>query len=169
MNDLIISHIDTHILQRLENYAGNPSELHTALGNYIASMGIAPAEHTVAVFEYLLHNRSPQTSEEIFQALYPTESSLTRTSVDTSLEILAQTGIIQVVRMDTETYTAKRHNKEAVPHAHLICSCCGAVEEIPMSANVARMVALPRGATVNDMQMMCLGLCAKCSKTQQVN
>lgn len=166
MNNLVISHMDAKVLKRLENYANSPTKLRAALGKYMKSLGVTPVEHSIAVLEYLFRNRTHPTAEEIFRDLQPKVRTLTRSSVNTTLEILAQLGAIQIVYVDT--FDA-RFDGDTTPHAHLICANCGNVEDIPLLNSISNMIAIPHGCVVNDIQMMCLGLCAKCNRAKKVN
>ena len=166
MNDLIISHMDAKVLKRLENYADSPTKLRAALGRYMKSLDITPVEPSIAVLEYLFRSRTHPTAEEIFNHLHSKVQTLTRSSVNTALEILAQMGAIQIVHVDTRD---ARFDGDTTHHAHLICANCGNIEDIPLSNNISDMIAIPDGCVVNDIQMMCLGLCAKCNQSQKVN
>lgn len=158
--------MDAKVLKRLENYADNPTKLRAALGKYMKSLGVTPVEHSIAVLEYLFRNRTHPSAEEIYRNLRSEVRTLTRTSVNTTLEILAGLGAIQIVHADTFD---TRFDGDTTPHAHLICANCGSVEDIPLSNKISDTIALPRGCAVNDIQMMCLGLCAKCNSAQKVN
>lgn len=166
MNDLIISHMDAKVLQHLEGYADDPVELRAELSAYMKKLGIVPMEHTVAVLEYLFRHRSHPTAEEIYEYLRPRLRSITRTTVNSTLEILARQGAIQIVHVDTYD---TRYDRDTTPHAHLICACCGAIEDIPLASNLSNMLAIPQGSTIDDIQLMCLGLCAKCNGSKVVN
>lgn len=166
MNDLVISHMDAKVLERFENYAHDPSKLHAVLTCYMKGIGVTQLEQSVAVLEYLFRHRRFSTAEEVFTNLRPGFSSLTRTYVNITLKVLAQFGTIEIVNLGM---SEAHYDVDTPPHAHLICAHCGDIIDIPLSKSISRMITVPHGAVVNDIQAMCLGMCAKCNRNEKAN
>ena len=166
MNNLIISHMDARVLKHFDHYANNPVKLRAALIAYMKRVGITPMEDNIAVMEYLFRHRSHMVAEKIFTELHSTIRTLTRASVRSTLEILAQLGTIEIIHLDT--YYMKSEDN-TTPHAHFICACCGAIENISLTENITHMIKIPHGARINDIQIMCLGLCSKCNAKKAIN
>ncbi|MCD8103327.1 MAG: transcriptional repressor [Alistipes sp.] len=151
--------MNSEVLKRLEGCAGDPCMLRSAIREYIATLGIDPSEDYVSVLEYLYTDGRHPTADEVHNALSPENPGMTRTKVHTILEILSKLGAVKVIQIDKYN---THYDGDTTPHGHFICSKCGEVINVPVTGDVTTVVGLPQGASVSEVQLLCIGECRHC-------
>lgn len=65
----------------------------------------------------------------------------------------------------------ERYDADTTPHAHFICSCCGAVLDVcsPNLAGLDRQIEEETGGVVTGRSLSFTGLCARCVSTGKAN
>ena len=113
-----------------------------------------------AILSCLQHSRSHPSAETLYEALRQEYPDISLATVYRNLALFRDQGIIQslgtiggVERFDGDTY----------PHAHFVCSGCGAVVDLP-EAGVPDCSGIARemGCRVERVQMILTGLCTDC-------
>lgn len=131
--------------------------------------GLRPSVQRVAIMEYLMQNRTHPTAEDIFEALRPTMSTLALATVYNTLALLVKNGAAQALDVD---FTHVHYDGETAPHAHFVCSRCGAIHDIMPTERgwrrVLKAAAMPDGTQVQSVQLTVKGVCAKCAAAEQV-
>lgn len=158
--------MNTDVLERLNNCAGDTRKRQEAIREYIISLGINPTDEYVAVLEFLCTHEAHPNVDEIFSALNPTMPALSRTRIYSILEILAKLEAIRVVQVENnEMY----YDTDPSPHGHFVCSSCGDIVDMPLSKNVDCVAKLPIGALLNTVQLLCMGECKSCQQRKNLN
>jgi Fe2+ or Zn2+ uptake regulation protein len=127
---------------------------------YLLSFGVRPSVQRVAVMDYLMNHRTHPTAEEIYGALKERIASLLRMTVYNTLKMLS--GVRAVREIDIDGHTM-RYDGFTDFHAHFMCRNCGRIEDIAI-ADPAPFSAVEATGTVDDMQFLLKGCCAKCAK-----
>ena len=130
---------------------------------YLSEYGIRPSLQRMAVMDYLIRHKTHPTAEEIYSALAPGIPTLSRTTVYNTLSMLADRGAILSLDIDGGRM---HYDGDTTPHAHFICTCCGAIHDIMLDEMSISEYSLtpPPGATITNVQIYCKGICSKCNK-----
>jgi Fur family ferric uptake transcriptional regulator/Fur family peroxide stress response transcriptional regulator len=78
--------------------------------------------------EHLTH----PTADIIFNDLYPTVPTLSKTTVYNTLKLLEGQGAIQAIHIDEKN---QRFDADISHHAHFKCKHCGAIHDLPFKKN----------------------------------
>jgi len=114
------------------------------------------------VHEVLLGaHRDHPTAGQVFERAKEKMPSISLATVYNCLEALTQVGVVKQVNVDRE---ASRYCPNQRPHAHFFCSSCQEVFDINLrpDANAVTPWALPKGATVDHIEVAMKGTCPKC-------
>ncbi|MDR2801873.1 MAG: transcriptional repressor [Prevotellaceae bacterium] len=121
--------------------------------------GIKPSLQRIAIMEYLVKNYTHPTADTIFNKLYPSIPTLSKTTVYNTLKLLAQQGAINEITIDEKNV---RYDADISPHAHFRCKHCGSVFDLPLK-NLSSIAAKTiNGFVVTESQLYCKGYCKKC-------
>jgi Fe2+ or Zn2+ uptake regulation protein len=101
------------------------------------------------------------SAEEITSAAAGRLPGLSLPTVYATLELLERLGLVRRV---TGAGPAALYDPGTEPHAHLVCSSCGAVVDVPGEADVAalRRAARRAGLAVDGTEVVLHGRCAAC-------
>lgn len=111
------------------------------------------------ICSYVKDSACHPTAETIYQQLKLTTPGLSRGTVYRNLGILAQEG--QITRMP---FPVERYDGNTSPHAHLICTQCGEVFDLPMTYDSQLDTAVSQRCQVQVQRHECFfyGRCAAC-------
>jgi len=134
----------------------------------LSDCGIRPSVQRIAVVDYLLNHKTHPTVEEIFSALAPSISTLSRTTVYNTVSRLAGAGGALALDLDPDK---THYDGDTRPHAHFICTRCGTIHDIFPSAaeweeGMKATAPPPEGAHISDVQLSYKGVCADCAEGQ---
>lgn len=124
--------------------------------------GIAPTPQRLAIFRRVLGRKDHPSVDRIFVELRPKMPTLSKTTVYTTMQMLADERLIgRVCIEDGEV----RYDGSASFHAHFKCRTCGGLFDIGVHEPHDRpFAALPKGFRQEDEQLLYFGLCPKCSE-----
>ena len=99
------------------------------------------------------------TAEMVYHWLKPDNPSLSLGTVYRNLNLLAEEGLI--VRMP---FPVDRYDGTTKPHAHLQCSQCGRVYDLPLSYDEAldRIASASSGHKIQRHELLYHGVCTHC-------
>ena len=92
--------------------------------------GICPTQQRMAVYEFLLKNRTHPTADILYQALVQQHPNFSRTTVYNTAKALAKAGLIRIISIDAGE---QRFDAGVEPHGHFRCNVCGSVIDFPVS------------------------------------
>lgn len=143
--------------------------MYTEAYRYLLNYGIRPSLQRIAVMDYLMTHRTHPCADEIYSALAVSIPTLSRTTVYNTLAMLTEKGAILSLDLDPGQM---HYDGDTSPHAHFICTRCGAIHDIfPEAEGWRGLLAAappPEGAFVSDTQLSYKGICAKCNMTNNV-
>lgn len=122
--------------------------------------GIKPSAQRVAILGYLMANKTHPTADEIHRALVERMPTLSRSTVYSTLWLMADTGAIDALGIDRAN---ARFDYAPLAHAHLQCRHCGAIIDMALPA-MTDHPPVPYGSTVESVSVTYRGLCPRCSQ-----
>ena len=120
---------------------------------------ITPQRH--AVLAYLEENEGHPSVEDVAASIQKDMPSVALSTVYNTLRELADLGLIQPISSDGPT----RYDPMPGPHAHLICSKCGKIVNIPLPEDAKEELqkdAEGIGWSVRSLQVNIDGVCPDC-------
>jgi Fur family ferric uptake transcriptional regulator/Fur family peroxide stress response transcriptional regulator len=108
------------------------------------------------------------TADVIFNDLYPSIPTLSKTTVYNTLKLLEEQGAIRAIRIDDKNL---RYDSNISHHAHLKCKNCDKVVDIPLNNNVVFEVNDSGDFVLTECQVYYKGYCNQCKDvfTQNTN
>jgi Fe2+ or Zn2+ uptake regulation protein len=106
------------------------------------------------------HAGSHLSADEIYQALQKKGTSISLATVYRNLASLSKENQILPIHIpgDMDRYDSSLH-----PHAHLICTQCGCIEDIDTDEILPSIQSLANGH-VQNFELVLFGLCTSCQK-----
>jgi Fe2+ or Zn2+ uptake regulation protein len=119
-------------------------------------------EQRKAVFEALMSRADHPSAVEVFLQVKNRVPSISLATVYNCLEALAASGQVRMVNHDREP---SRYCANLSEHAHLFCSLCGSVTDLPVYNPMPpdQIWQLPEGVTIAEQEVSFRGTCAKCA------
>lgn len=116
-----------------------------------------------AILSALRESRAHPTAEWVYRRLKPEYPDLSRGTVYRNLKLFQQTGQAASLGV-VDGY--ERFDGDTAPHAHLVCTRCGAVVDVPHALpEPAELEDLSRetGCQINAASLRFSGLCPACA------
>lgn len=124
--------------------------------------GIKPSVQRLAVLNFLLQSKEHPHADEIFAALSPLMPTLSKTTIYTTLKLLADKGAILMLNHDDK---GVRYDGCTKPHAHFYCNCCQNLYDLPFDTAFNRPIVCEH--YIQEVQLMYKGICQKCNNNQK--
>jgi Fur family ferric uptake transcriptional regulator/Fur family peroxide stress response transcriptional regulator len=131
----------------------------TSVIDRLQEHGIKPSLQRMAIMGYLMEHYTHPTADTIFNKLYPSIPTLSKTTVYNTLKLLAQQGAITELTIDEKNV---RYDADISPHAHFRCKHCGCVYDLPLKNLPAIAVKEADGFVITESRLYCKGYCKKC-------
>jgi len=136
------------------------------IGNRLLKFGVKPSVQRIAIMEYLTEHLTHPTADTIFNDLYPSIPTLSKTTVYNTLKLLEEQGAIQAINIDEKNV---RYDADISPHAHFKCKKCGYVNDFPLKNVYIFENADFEDYMVTDCQVYYKGYCKKCKGAVNYN
>ena len=116
-----------------------------------------------AILSVLRSTKSHPTAGWIYEQLKPAMPALSQATVYRNLGLLAEQGTIQVLRSGSGM---DRYDADISLHYHLICTCCGKVDDVSLPAmqGLEQDAARDSGYQVQGPRTDVYGICPGCQK-----
>ena len=123
--------------------------------------GLKVTQQRVAVYSMLAHTEAHPTPEDVFEAIRP---DLPLVSLATVYKILDQFHRAGFVRKVSTEGQAARYDARTDPHHHLVCTGCGAIQDVQLQHEPDLAGDLPAAADfqVARYDVIFHGLCSAC-------
>ena len=123
-------------------------------------LGVKPSVHRVAIMKYLLETNSHPAADDIYNALKDTTPTLSKATVYNTLRLLEEHNAVQALTLDSHTV---RYDGFTHPHAHLLCSHCGIVYDLPLDTTTREnLMQQATDCDITNVQLFYYGLCPNC-------
>lgn len=117
------------------------------------------------VFEVLQEQRDHPTATEVFLRVKERVPGISLATVYNCLETLTQSGLVRQVNLDR---APSRYCPNLHEHGHFHCETCGEITDIELrEAGPGTLLQLPRGATINRLEIAVRGECPKCAAARR--
>ena len=126
----------------------------------LQQFGVKPSMQRIAIMDYLLQNRTHPTADVVFNSLYPSMPTLSKTTVYNTLKLLAQQGALLEITIDDKNV---RYDADICQHAHFKCINCGKIYDIPIKNSKILSVKKLGDLLITDAQVYYKGYCEKCN------
>lgn len=121
--------------------------------------GVQPSQQRIRIYEALLSTTAHPSADAIYARLAPELPTLSRTTVYSTLDLLARKGLAQRLPFSGSEL---RYDGDVGSHVHFRCRSCGEVSDLP-EARAPRPPAVPSGYIVESSKFFAEGLCPACA------
>jgi len=129
------------------------------VGNRLLEFGIKPSIQRMAIMEYLMEHYTHPTVETIFNDLYPSIPTLSKTTVYNTLKLLEDHGAIQAISIDEKNV---RYDADISRHAHFKCKNCSSLYDLPLEGDTFFNANDYEDFILTDYQVYYKGYCKQC-------
>ncbi|MBE6401360.1 MAG: transcriptional repressor [Verrucomicrobia bacterium] len=130
----------------------------------LISHGIRPSRQRRAILKYIAEHPSHPTAEDVYQALYKTIKTLSRTTVYNTLRLFCSKGAAQMVTLEENEM---RFDAATHPHGHFKCTECGKIFDFPYDTMFDDASGkLPEGFRLEETQLYVRGICKECNEAK---
>ena len=139
-----------------ERLADFPTRCHAA--------GLKITQQRLAVYAMLAGSVNHPTPEEVFESIRGGLPSLSLATVYKILDQFQRSGFVRKVSTEGQ---AARYDAKVEPHHHLVCTGCGAIQDIQLKSEPDLSRGLPADAEfcVTRYDVIFHGLCGACRKS----
>lgn len=132
----------------------------------LADAGIRPSIQRIAIYSYLCEHPVHPDVETVYDALYPSYPTLSKTTVYNTLQLFEEKNIIQTIRIEDDKL---RFDADMSEHFHFKCTNCGQIFDIMGNSKISDLYKncknlLPQGFSMNKIQTNLWGVCGDCAK-----
>ena len=114
---------------------------------YLLKYDIKPSMQRIAIMDYLMTHRVHPTADEIYNALYPTMPTLSKTTIYNTMKLFSEQGAVKALVIDEKNV---RFDIDTSSHAHFMCLGCGCVYDLPIENQEAiQFIFITRGIVKN--------------------
>lgn len=124
-----------------------------------------------AIVELFFSHDRPVSAADIMDMLKKQHKTVNKTTVYREIDFLVAQGFVTVVRVDQSKMLYERYG--AHHHHHVVCSSCGAIEDIASKtlerslAVLEQAVTQDTGYVVSEHSVELFGLCPSCARRKR--
>lgn len=127
----------------------------------LLQLGVKPSLQRIAIMNYLLTHPTHPTADTIFNDLYPSIPTLSKTTVYNTLKLLADQGAILSLNIDEKNV---RYDGDISNHAHFRCKQCGEVFDIRLEGDALIPALGMEGFFTTECHIYYRGYCKTCKE-----
>jgi len=129
------------------------------VGNRLLEFGVKPSLQRIAIMGYLMEHLTHPTADTIFNDLYHSIPTLSKTTVYNTLKLLEEQGVIHAINIDEKNV---RYDADISRHAHFKCKKCGCVNDFRLK-NVSEFDNMDSNDFIlTEYQVYYKGYCKQC-------
>lgn len=133
--------------------------MNVATQRYLHKYGIKPSIQRLAIMEYLLVHHVHPTVDDIYNALYQSIPTLSRTTVYNTLKLFIEQKAVNALMIDEKNV---RYDIDTSCHAHFQCCRCGKVFDVPIEDKHLLKVTSLGEMMVTECHLYYKGYCRDC-------
>lgn len=127
----------------------------------LTDAGIRPSVQRLEILEFISSCKSHPTAEEIYSFVHRNNPTLSRTTVFSSVRLLAEKGLVNDITISSDS--TRYDSAQYVPHAHFVCRQCKRIFDIPFDMST---ITAPAEFNCDNVNVYFKGICPECKKTQ---
>lgn len=130
--------------------------------NRLIECDIRPSVQRIAIMDYLLTHPIHPTIDDVYQELYKTIPTLSKTTIYNTLRMMSEKNAAQMITIDEHRVC---YDGNTTPHVHFFCKKCGKVIDLfdEKAPKTTRRKVI-EGNIVDEQQLYYKGICADCAK-----
>lgn len=127
----------------------------------LGATGLKLTPQRVAIVRELAGDLTHPTAQELYERLLPGMPTMSFATVYNTLDALARASLVEARSLSPG---ATRFDPNVRPHHHAVCDQCGAVVDVPDTAERGAPAAsgLPGGFAVRAVEQVFRGVCGAC-------
>ena len=133
---------------------------------YLLKYNIKPSMQRIAIMDYLMVHRVHPTADEIYNALYPTMPTLSKTTIYNTMKLFTEQGAVKALVIDEKNV---RFDIDTSSHAHFMCLGCGCVYDLPIENQEAIQLEGVGELIITEIHLYYKGYCKKCTEEKRKN
>ena len=133
---------------------------------YLLKYDIKPSMQRIAIMDYLMEHRVHPTADEIYNALYPTMPTLSKTTIYNTMKLFSEQGAVKALVIDEKNV---RFDIDTSSHAHFMCLGCGCVYALPIENQEAIQLEGVGELIITEIHLYYKGYCKKCAEENRKN
>ena len=134
------------------------------LAKILSDNGIRPSMQRIEILEFISSCKSHPSADEIYSFVHQNNPTLSRTTVFSSVKLLAEKGLINDITIspDSTRYDSALYT----PHAHFVCRDCKKIFDIPFDTSA---LTAPADYFCDNVNVYFKGICPECGKKRNTN
>ena len=133
---------------------------------YLLKYDIKPSMQRIAIMDYLMTHRVHPTADEIYNALYPTMPTLSKTTIYNTMKLFSEQGAVKALVIDEKNV---RFDIDTSSHAHFMCLGCGCGYDLPIENQEAIQLEGVGELIITEIHLYYKGYCKKCAEEKRKN
>ena len=133
---------------------------------YLLKYDIKPSMQRIAIMDYLMEHRVHPTADEIYNALYPTMPTLSKTTIYNTMKLFSEQGAVKALVIDEKNV---RFDIDTSSHAHFMCLGCCCVYDLPIENQEAIQLEGVGELIITEIHLYYKGYCKKCAEENRKN
>jgi Fe2+ or Zn2+ uptake regulation protein len=133
-------------------------DLEQRIVDLLQQKDIRPSKPRTLIYKYLLEHRNHPTVDTIYKALQSDLTSLSRTTVYNTLNLMVEKGIVWALGIEDNEL---RYDADVSPHGHFKCLQCNAVFDFSFDVDTISISGLDN-FTCQDYHLNVKGICKTC-------
>ena len=129
----------------------------TRFHKMLLDAGIRPSAQRIEILEYVSSCESHPTADEIYSFLVKENPTLSRTTVFSSVKLLAEKGLINDIDISSES--TRYDTVSRAPHAHFMCRKCKRIFDVPLDMSA---LTVPVDFSCDNVIVFFKGICPEC-------
>lgn len=130
----------------------------------LADAGIRSSMQRLEILDFISSSESHPTADEIYSFIHRNNPTLSRTTVFSSVKLLAEKGLINDINISSDS--TRYDSALYTPHAHFICRDCKKIFDIPLDMSA---LTVPAEFFCDNVNVYFKGICPECGKKRDTN
>ena len=129
--------------------------------NRLQQYKIKPSLHRIAILDFLMKHPIHPTIDMIFNELYESIPTLSKTTVYNTLKLLEEKGAVQAILIDEKNI---RYDADLSVHGHFRCKKCGGIYDLELKNVDNISIKNGKKLMITECQVYYKGYCETCKK-----
>lgn len=125
---------------------------------YLSEHGVKPSFQRIKIMDYLIHQKTHPTVNDIYLSLIDVIPTLSKTTVYNTLNLLIEHELVNEVLVEENEV---RYEFAEGMHAHFKCEKCNRLFDVPLKIDLGSISDLKR-YTIKEQHIFFKGVCSDC-------